>query len=83
MFGALKYLVNVHCGISVKRKDMIKPRLDGNYAKAVSRAKEGSPEWLYGGELEAVMKRCDNAMRLAEKIVAKKEARRGCRGANH
>lgn len=41
VFAGLKMLVNVHCGISAKCKDLIKSKLDGMYAKAVSRAKDG------------------------------------------
>ena len=72
MVNALHGLVLVFASLSAKRREQLKPLVQATYAKALSKGQEGSPEWLYGGNLSEVAKQCEIAKKVSEKLVKRK-----------
>ena len=66
--------------LSVRRREMLKPSMQNTYAKAMVKAHDGSPEWLFGGNLSEVTKKCEIAKRVADKIVKRKQTQQGAAG---
>ena len=60
--------------VSSRRRENLKPLMQATYAKALAKPQEGSPLWLYGGNLSESTRKCEVARKLADKIVKRKGA---------
>ena len=72
VIDAIKMMALVSTGITVKRRELIKPSMQQTYAKEMAKGVDGSPEWLYGGNLSQVARKCEEAKKVAEKLVKRK-----------
>ena len=59
--------------LSTRRREQIKPYMQNTYAKAMAKAHDGDPQWLYGGNLSETTRKCEIAKKMAEKIVKRKQ----------
>ena len=69
---AINMLVLSLTALSARRREQLKPTMQATYAKAMTK-QEGSPEWLYGGNLSEITRKCEQSKRLAEKVMKKKQ----------
>ena len=72
MADGMKLVALTAGGLSQRRRDILRPKMDLTYAKALGKVSGGSPKWLFGGNLSEETRKCEAAKRLAEKIVKRK-----------
>ena len=72
MLDAMHILALTSKGLEHRRRETLKPNMQQTYAKALGKAHEGDPQWLYGGNLSEATRKCEVAKKLADKIVKRK-----------
>ena len=72
LMDAIQLLAQVTNGLSVRRRELIKPSIQSTYAKALAKGPSGAPEWLFGGNLSEAAHKCEVAKKVAEKLVKRK-----------
>ena len=72
MVDAMQMVALVDLGLTNRRRELIKPSMQQTYARALAKGPSGSPEWLYGGNLSQEAKKCEDAKRVAEKVMKRK-----------
>ena len=77
MVDSIKMLTLANKALSTKRRELLRPSMQATYAKALGKANEGSPEWLYGGNLSEATRQCEAAQKIAQKVMKRKNPQQG------
>ena len=72
MVDAMQMVALVDLGLTTRRRELIKPSMQQTYARALAKGPSGSPEWLYGGNLSQEARKCEEAKKVAEKVMKRK-----------
>ena len=73
MVDAIQMMTLVDQGLTTRRRELIKPSMQQTYAKTLAKGNDGSPEWLYGGNLTVEARKCEEAKKVAEKVMKRKQ----------
>ena len=72
MVSAIHILTLANLSLSNKRREHLRLSMQHTYAKALGRPQDGSPEWLFGGNLSESTRKCEVAKKIAEKMFKRK-----------
>ena len=70
MLDAMQLLALTSRGVEHRRREALKPNMQQTYAKVLGKPHE--PQWLCGGNLSEVTRKCEAAKRLADKVIKRK-----------
>ena len=72
VMDSLKLMAFANSAIAGKRRELLKPNIAPIYARTLAKGQEESSEWLLGGDLVELTKKCEVSKRIAEKVVKRK-----------
>ena len=72
VFDAMHFAALFSNGLSMRRREQIRPHTQQTYAKSLTKPPEGSSAWLFGGNLSETARKCEVEKKLGEKLLRPK-----------
>ena len=74
VLDCMHLLALISNGLSMKKREQLRPNIQATHAKYLTKVPEGSSAWLYGGNLSEAARKCEMAKKVGEKLIKQKAA---------